>query len=83
LKTFDLKTYALAGAEARVREITAELEAIYRVFPALRRAGKAQAPAAAPASRAKRRRAMSAAERKAVSARMKKYWANRRKAAEK
>lgn len=84
-KTFDLKAYALAGAEARVRELRAELESIYTVFPALRKGGAAPAASRASGTPArtrgarKARRAMSAAERKAVSARMKKYWAARRK----
>jgi hypothetical protein len=90
LQKFDLKTYAQPGAEARVRELKAELEAIYRVFPVLRRGGKSPAaPSDTPAAKApskaatRRRRTMSATEKKAVSARMKKYWAARRKAAEK
>jgi hypothetical protein len=89
LATFDLKEYARRGAEARVAELRAEIEAIYRAFPDLRSrggAGKAKATAgrAEPAAAApRRRRAMSAAQRKAVSARMKKYWAARRNTAAK
>lgn len=82
LATFDLKEYARRGAEARVAELRAEIDAIYRAFPDLRprggaaktTAGRAASAPAAP----RRRRAMSAAQRKAVSARMKKYWAARR-----
>lgn len=83
---FDLKEYARKGAEARIAELQAELAGIFRAFPDLRvgrpgpRASAARtsgAGAAAPARRRRRSR-MSAAQRKAVSARMKKYWAERR-----
>lgn len=84
---FDLKEYARRGAEARVAELQAELATIFRAFPDLRvgRAGRrASAPVAAgtagQTARARRRRTMTAAQRKAVSARMKKYWAERRNA---
>ena len=39
LATFDLKQYALRGAQARVQELQQELTAIYRAFPGLRRGG--------------------------------------------
>ncbi|HUR34621.1 MAG TPA: hypothetical protein VM032_12550, partial [Vicinamibacterales bacterium] len=57
---------------------------ILRSFPGLK-AGSSSAPAqgaSAAAAPVRRRRQMSAAERKSVSARMKKYWAERRKAKE-
>jgi hypothetical protein len=74
LAKFDLKEYARRGAEARVTELTKELAEIYRTFPGLRR--RAGAPSA---TAARRRKPMSAAQKKAVSVRMKKYWAARRK----
>ena len=80
---FDLKDYARRGAEARAAELTAELASIYRAFPDLRRArGRDAAPAGAvgATTRRRRRKPMSAAMKKAVSVRMKKYWAERRKA---
>ena len=85
---FDLKEYARRGAEARVTELTAELETIYGAFPELRR-GRGRVPATvtagaegstAPARGRRHRKPMSAAMKKAVSIRMKKYWAERRKA---
>ena len=78
---FDLKEYAKRGAEARVAELTSELAKIYRVFPGLRR-GAASAAAATTTVRTgrRRRKPMSAAQKKAVSVRMRKYWASRRKA---
>lgn len=81
---FDLKAFARAGAQARVSELTAELESIFKVFPDLR-TGRRKSPGAAqsgaPAKR--RRRRMTAAQKKAVSLRMKKYWASRRDTAKK
>jgi hypothetical protein len=84
LANFNLKEYARVGAEARVRELTAELAQIYRAFPDLRRSGRLGAgssPGTTP--RGRRRKPMSAAQKKAVGARMKKYWAARRKEAQK
>jgi hypothetical protein len=85
LAKFDLKEWARRGAEARVAELTAELEGIYGAFPELRRArGRALAAGASVAGDRRRRRpAMTAAQKRAVSIRMKKYWAERRKAAAK
>jgi hypothetical protein len=73
-----MKEYARRGAQARVEELTQELAAIYRAFPELRRGG-ASAPSA-PAGAVRRRKPMSAAMKREVSRRMKKYWADRRKA---
>jgi hypothetical protein len=80
LATFDLKDLARRGAEARVAELTQELTAIYRAFPGLRRGGTTAASAARPV---RRRKPMSASQKKEVSRRMKKYWAERRKATSK
>jgi hypothetical protein len=80
LAKFDLKEYAKRGAEARVAELTAELSEIYRTFPGLR-AGRAAAAGSSAAKR-RRRKPMTAAQKKAVSVRMKKYWAARRKASD-
>jgi len=74
--------YRLArlGAEARLRALEAERSQILRSFPGLK-AGQSGATALTNPAPVRRRREMSAAERKSVSARMKKYWAERRKAA--
>ena len=77
---FDLKFYARRGAEARLAELREEMNAIHAAFPDLRRgrpAAKADVAADVPTRR--RRKGMSATARKAVSDRMKKYWAARRK----
>jgi hypothetical protein len=87
LANIDLKQYARRGAEARIAELTDELDAIYRAFPELRKtraarltsARTAAAPTSAP-TRRRRRRAMTAAQKREVSLRMKKYWAARKKA---
>jgi hypothetical protein len=64
---------------ARLEQLKTEEAAIRAEFPEL--FGRATRPAsAAPSSGRRRRRPMSAAERRSVSARMKKYWAARRKA---
>lgn len=91
----EIRRLARLGAERRLQELRDEEAAIRAAFPDLgeqaaqrrgrgRRRGAAspaQAQAAAGgAKRSRRGRTMSAAERKAVSDRMKKYWAARRKA---
>ena len=70
---FDLKAYARQGAAARVEELKAELAAIYRTFPDLRRGTKASA-----AGGKRKRRGMTAAQKADVSKRMKAYWAKRK-----
>ncbi len=85
-----LQRLAKLGAQARLDQIETERKAILAAFPDLlgRRPGrkpggrKAAEPAAAVAQapKARRRHKMSAAARKAVSERMRKYWADRRKA---
>jgi hypothetical protein len=80
-----LHTYALLGAQARLETLQAEIAGIVRAFPELaagrRRAANASDRASYNDSQPTRRarRKMSAAERKAVGERMKKYWAKRRK----
>jgi hypothetical protein len=66
------------GAQARLTELQGEIAAIRRAFPGLGR-GPGRQPAAESAPRRRRRSRMSAANRRAVSIRMKKYWAERRK----
>jgi hypothetical protein len=76
----ELYRLARIGAETRLRNLEQERAQILRSFPGLK-VGAAATPAEAPeAATPRRRRQMSAAERKSVSARMKRYWAERRKA---
>jgi len=65
------------GAQARLEELRIEEAAIRQAFPELGRKGPAEPAAAAPAAKRSR---MSTAARRAVSERMKRYWAERRKA---
>jgi hypothetical protein len=83
--TVDLKALARLGAQARIAELIAEIDAILKAFPELGRAAvrpghqNIQAEVE-PAVRRRKRSTMSVAARKAVSERMKRYWAERRKA---
>jgi hypothetical protein len=73
----ELRRLARLGAKSRLEELRREEAAIRRAFPDLFGGGGRGASAAGRGAR--RRRGMSAAARKAVSDRMKKYWAARRK----
>ena len=77
----ELQRLARLGALARLEELRQEEAALRSAFPGLgaasgRRGSKRGTKESAP----RRRRPMSAAARKAVSVRMRKYWADRRKA---
>ncbi len=78
LTRVDLQRLARLGAKARLDELRLEEAAIRKAFPDLLGARTRQTTGAGAAP--KRRRGMSAAARKAVSVRMKKYWAAKRKA---
>jgi hypothetical protein len=76
LNTDQLRRLARLGAIARLEQIRQEEAAIKAEFPELfgrQRAASEKVPAR------RRRKSMSAAARKAVSERMRKYWAERRK----
>jgi hypothetical protein len=79
-----LRRLARLGAVARLEELRQEEAAIRAEFPELFGRGRRDADARKAAGRApasgRLRSAMSAANRKAVSERMRKYWAERRKA---
>jgi hypothetical protein len=77
----ELQRLARLGAKSRLEELRREETAIRQAFPDLfggrgRQAANSGGGSASP----RRRSGMSAAARKAVSDRMKKYWAGRRKA---
>jgi len=81
----EMRRLARLGAQARLVELRREESNIRRAFPELFRAGTrpiASLPGDDGEVRGRRRRRtrMSATARKAVSERMKKYWAERRKA---
>ena len=76
----ELQRLARLGAKSRLDELQREEAAIRRAFPDLFSGRRRQATGARAAGRGRRRRSnMSATARKAVSERMKKYWAARRK----
>ena len=77
-----LRRLARLGAMARLEQLRQEEAAIRGEFPELFGRGRqAQAgDSGVTRGRPRRRRAMSAAARRAVSVRMRKYWAERRKA---
>ena len=87
----DLKKLARIGAAARLAELQREIAALKRAFPGLKvlsvdvieapdgAEAVAERVARRVATKKGRKRPMTAAERAAVSDRMKKYWAERRK----
>ena len=75
-----LRELARTGAEVTLQRLRAEIIAIERTFPELRLPQRRRAVRRSLQQAATRTRTMSAAARKAVSARMKRYWAERRKA---
>jgi hypothetical protein len=85
LNTEQLRRLARLGAVARLEQLREEEAAIRAEFPELfgrGRGGASRGNSTASVARGSRRRrgGMSAAARKAVSVRMRKYWAERRKA---
>ncbi|HXE80189.1 MAG TPA: hypothetical protein VNK41_05525 [Vicinamibacterales bacterium] len=77
-RVVQLRELALIGARARLQELRDEERRLREVFPELFRGPRAN-PDTAGDKPVRRRRRMSAAQRKAVSERMRKYWAERRK----
>jgi hypothetical protein len=80
----DMKAFARAGAEARLKQLLAEVAEIRQSFPELggaRSADRSLRPRAVTTEQPKRRarKPMTGAQRRAVAQRMKKYWAGRRK----
>ena len=75
-----LRELARQGAEQALKRLRAEIIAIERTFPELALPRRRRAVRQTLKSAAPRARTMSAAARKAVSDRMRKYWAERRRA---
>jgi hypothetical protein len=81
----ELRELALVGARARLMTLRAEIASLVRLFPELGRGslvkgGGADLGVTKRRKKPGRKHPMSAAERKAVSERMRKYWAERRAA---
>lgn len=85
LSRVEVKRLALIGAQSRLDALNAEIASIIRAFPELSRGRAAAATAVGTATpkkgkgSRKRNWNMSDAQKRAVSERMKKYWAGRRK----
>ena len=75
-----IRQLAHTGAEVTLRRLRAEIIAIERAFPELRLPQGRRAIRRSIKEASTRTRTISDATRKAVSARMKRYWAERRKA---
>ena len=83
LNAEQLRRLARLGAMARLQQLREEETAIRAAFPELfgARGRSARVTEEAPAERGRRpRKQMTPAQKKAVSERMRKYWAERRKA---
>jgi hypothetical protein len=80
LTTDRLRELARTGAEVTLNRLRAEVIAIERAFPELRLPAGRRALRKTYKEVKARTRTMSTEARKAVSARMKRYWAERRKA---
>jgi hypothetical protein len=75
-----VRELARRGAEQTLKELRAEVIAIERTFPELALPRRRRALSRSIKRARLRTRTMSAAARRAVSERMKRYWAERRKA---
>lgn len=75
-----IRQLAVTGAEALLKQLRAEIVAIERTFPELALPRRRREARRAVKTATTRGRQLSAAARRAVSQRMKKYWAERRKA---
>lgn len=80
VSTDRLREWARAGAETALKQLRAEIIAIERTFPELALPQKRRAISRSIKKAERRGREMSAAARRAVSLRMKKYWAERKRA---
>ena len=75
-----IRELAREGASKALNQLRAEIIALERTFPELALPQRRRQVRQAVGQARKRTRTMSAAARNEVSARMKKYWAERRKA---
>jgi hypothetical protein len=80
LTTDRIRELARTGAEVTLKRLRAEIVAIERTFPELRLPQRRRALTQTIKEATTRTRRTSAAARLAISRRMKRYWAERRKA---
>jgi hypothetical protein len=78
MASVELRRLAIVGARARLQELQGEIAALVRAFPEIGRAGARPAVSTLKRKKPGRKTPMTAAERKEVSERMKRYWASRR-----
>ena len=86
VEMIDMKALALRGARLRLTEIDAERKALLSAFPSLRPAAgtrevplrRSGTPGQPALATTRRRPKLTAAQKKAVGVRMKKYWAERK-----
>ena len=74
----ELRRLAFVGARARLQELQGEIAALVSAFPEIGRAGARPVGTSIKRRKPGRKTPMTAAERKEVSERMKRYWASRR-----
>jgi hypothetical protein len=74
--TIDMKSLAMEGAKARLWQLDTEKNQLLQAFPDLSDGDRT--PATSQDGTGRGRRQMTAAERRSVSVRMKRYWAERR-----
>jgi hypothetical protein len=78
MASVELRRLALVGARARLQELQGEIAALVKAFPEIGRGGAKPAATTFKRKKPGRKTPMTAAERKEVSERMKRYWAGRR-----
>jgi hypothetical protein len=78
IASVELRQLALVGARARLQELQGEIAALVSAFPEIGRAGTRSVATTLKRRKPGRKTPMTAAERKEVSERMKRYWASRR-----
>lgn len=80
MASVELRRLAIVGARARLQELQGEIAALVKAFPEIGRGGARPAATTLKRKKPGRKTPMTAAERKEVSERMKRYWASRRAA---
>lgn len=80
MASVELRTLAIVGARARLQELQGEIAALVKAFPEIGRGSAKSVATTLKRKKSGRKTPMTAAERKEVSERMKRYWASRRAA---
>lgn len=80
LASVEMRRLAVVGARARLQELQGEIAALVKAFPEIGRGSAGPAATTLKRKKPGRKTPMTAAERKEVSERMKRYWASRRAA---